>query len=89
MLDQRFDCSVVAPFFVGAISSSLCVESSEWPPSPTPKCGANVRAGLSGRPSPLRERCYAVLLRGDLSYQCSAPVFVGAISLPLGVESAK
>ena len=45
--------------------------------------------GSAGGPPTLRERFFAALLRGEFSSQCSAPVFVGAISLPLGVESAE
>ena len=96
-LRERFVCRAVAqgvlPPGLGALLRErhpLAAWHGEWPPSPTPECGANVTAGLSERcgPTLLRERFFAALLRGEFSAPAFALVYVGAISLPLGVENA-
>ena len=80
----------LAPVFVGAILSPPVAESAKRPPSPPTEYGVNAAAGLSGRPSPLRERFFfTTLLRGELLPPSWALVFMGAISFALSGEPAE
>ena len=87
LLRERFFSPALAPVFVGAIFSLLGVESAEQPLSLLRQFGADEDAGLRGRPSPLRGRFFAALLRGEFSSPALVPIFVGALSLSLRMES--
>ena len=85
---MEFSSPALAPVFVGTIYSPLHMESFCRPPSPPTSFCADEAAMLSGRPPPQEEVLFD-LLRWEFSSPSLGSFFVGAISSPLRVESAK